>query len=151
MVGSSRRELSRWPVAGLPPGRRLSRVAATDRRHQRSRNLPAIHAPLLLLMACLHARNLPRPHGAGAQTGAEADQLLWPSLPLGSLEKAPGSYPGRTSAGRLQRVYEREETPRYLLMVAPPILLGASKGSVQMLASRQEGEHHQLKAERPPK
>ena len=41
-----------------------------------ARNLPAIHAPLLILMACLHARNLLRPHSARSQTGAEADQLL---------------------------------------------------------------------------
>jgi hypothetical protein len=39
-------------------------------------NMPAIHAPLLLLMAYLHARNLIRPHSAVWQTGPETHGLL---------------------------------------------------------------------------
>lgn len=39
-------------------------------------NMPAIHAPLLMLMAYLHARNLMRPRNAPLQTDPETDRLL---------------------------------------------------------------------------
>jgi hypothetical protein len=39
----------------------------------------------------------------------------------------PGSYPDRTSTGRLRRAYEHEDPPCHYATVSPPALLGRTE------------------------